>query len=151
MRRKWIVGVVALTAVGGTAVAATSVVGGDSDSVRPDYTTVEVTMDAASATPAGLRARKPKKATVLYFQGSGTVPVAQTGKFIDLRLSTDPASACKRVVTGGAVAENTDVYQQGTAVGPGTGEYHVFLAFDDAGALADFNFVSHLICLKGTK
>jgi hypothetical protein len=151
MRRKWIAGTAVVAVVGATAIAASTVIGGDAGSVRPEYAAHELKLNAVSAEQAGLSAKKAKKAKVLYFQGDGTLPFTSAGPYIDLTLTTSPANACRRVVDGGAVAQSTDVYQQGTSVGPGTGEYHVYLGLDDGATVADTPFFSHLICLKGTK
>jgi hypothetical protein len=159
MSRKWIAATAVAGSVAATAIAA-AVVFGLNQETRPAAATVEVALKADAA-GAGRHARalgaeqakrpkKAKKAKVLYFSGPGQVP-ATVGNFIDLKLTTNPPGACPRVIGGGAIASNTDVYQQGTSVGPDRGEYHVYLAFSDGATPVDFDFASHLICLKGVK
>jgi hypothetical protein len=154
MSRKLIAAAVATVAVGATAIAATAGFGFNV-SERPATATIDVVLEADSAAArasgeTAKRAKKAKKPKVLYFSGPGNVP-ATVGQFVDLRLTTNPPSACPRVVSGGAVAVNTGVFQQGTSVGPGRGEYHVYLAFGDPDSVTSFDFVSHLVCLKGVK
>ena len=101
MRRKWIVGGVALVGVAGAATMASTVFGGGSEP-RTGYAVVDVKMQSV-ASPASLRAKKPKKAkkpTVIYLTGApSTVDSAVIGTNIDVRLFSCPASA--RVVEGG--------------------------------------------------
>ena len=154
MRRKWIVGLAALAVVGATAGMATAVVGGGSEP-RPDYATVNIKMEPTAGT-AGLHAKKKKKKpTMIYLQGpSAPVDVTPsppgTGAYIDVRLSKCPGNS--RVIEGGVVPENVDVYEQGAYL-ESNQVYHVLIGFEDepTGGLVDFNLSSHLTCIKGVK
>ena len=153
MRRKWTASLAGLAAIAATALAAGAVFGDDTDTLPP-YATVEVAMSGPSATPSGpalQRARKVKQPKVLYFGGQGAVDVALTGAYIDVKLTAQPENACPRVIDGGVQVANLDVYQQGSSVGPGPGEYHVLVGFEDGTTPVNFNFTSHLICLKNVK
>jgi len=148
--RKWLAGVVVLAAIGAGAVTASAVIGSGS-SPRPSYAQVDVRMDASSA-PASTRA-KAKKPKVLYLTGGpSTVDTAATGPYVDVRLFSCPGTS--RVIGGGVVPSNTNVFQQGTYT-PNSSEYHVLLGYDDeainAGGATSFTITSHLICLKGAK
>jgi hypothetical protein len=148
MGRKWIVaGAVALAAVGGAATMATSVFGGGSEP-RTGVAVVDVKMKSATS-PATQRPKKAKKPTMLYLRSPAeTVDVAQTGAFIDVRLSRCPGNS--RVVEGGVLPDNTNVYEQGSYL-EDTKSYHVLLAFDDSGPVVNFNFTAHLTCIKGVE
>jgi hypothetical protein len=148
MRRKWIAaGTAAIAAVAGATVMATSVFGGGSES-RAGTAVVDVKMQSP-AEPASLRAKKGKKPTMLYLQTPAqAVDVAQTTGFIDVRLSRCPGKS--RVVEGGVLPDNTNVYEQGSYL-EGTKTYHVLLGFDDTGPVVNFNFTAHLTCIKGVR
>jgi len=138
---------VALTAIGATAVMATNVFGGGSEP-RPEHATVNIKMEP-TAGASGLHAKKAKKPTMLYLQGPpAPVDVATTGRYIDVRLSKCPGNS--RVIEGGVVPENTDVYEQGSYL-ESNKIYHVLIGFDDAATPANFNVSSHLTCIKGVK
>lgn len=153
MPSKRIAGLAGLVAVIAAGFAASAVLGDDPHTLPP-YATVEVEMRGPSATPAGQRlerARRPKKPQVLYFSGQGQVDVAQIGPYVDVELTASPAKACPRVIDGGVRVENLDVYQQGSSVGPGRGQYHVLIGFEDETTPVNFAFTSHLVCLKNVK
>ncbi len=153
MRRKWIAGLAGLAAIAVAALAAGAVFGGGTETL-PAYATVEVEMRGPSATPAGAplqRAKKPKPAKVLYFGGQGAVDVEATGPNVDVKLTAEPEDACPRVLDGGVRVANLDVYQQGSSVGPGLGEYHVLIGFEEGTPPVDFAFTSHLVCLKNVR
>lgn len=152
--RKWIVGIVALAALGAGAVTASAVIGGAGSSPRPEYAQVDVKMGASPA-PASASARraKAKKPKVVYLTGTAkTVDTAVTGPYVDIRLFSCPGNS--RVIGGGVVPSNTNIYQQGSYV-PDRSEYHVLLGYDDeavtGGTATSFTVTSHLICLKGAK
>lgn len=153
MPSKAIAGLVGLLAVIAAGFAATAVLGDDPHTLPP-YATVEVKMSGPSARPAGSsleRAVVRRKPQVLYFAGQGRVDVAQTGPYVDIELTAEPAKACPRVIDGGVRAANLDVYQQGSSVGPGRGEYHVLIGFEEGATQVGFDFTSHLICLKNVR
>jgi hypothetical protein len=150
MRRKWIVGLVALAAAVGTATMATSVFGGGSEP-RTGYNVVEVKMKSAPnpASQRAQKAKKQKKPRMVYLQGpSQLVDVAQTGPYIDVRLSSCPGNS--RVIEGGVVADNVGVFEQGSYV-ESRKTYHVLIGFDPQSAAVNFNLGSHLTCIKGVK
>jgi hypothetical protein len=150
VRSKLIASAAALATIAGGAMAATAVFG-DDNGTRPPYATVEVEMSGPSAAPTGkplARAKKAKKPKVLYFSGQGAVDVAATGPYVDVKLTAKPENACPRVIDGGVQVANLDVYEQGSSVGPGPGEYHVLIAFEDNTPPVNYTFTSHLICLK---
>lgn len=152
MRRKSIASLTGIAAIVATALAATAVLGDDTNTLPP-YSTVEVAMSEPSAAPSGptLQRARVKRAKVLYFGGQGSVDVAATGAYVDVKLTAEPENACPRVIDGGVQVANLDVYQQGSSVGPGRGEYHVLLGFEDGTTPVNFDFTSHLICLKNAK
>lgn len=152
--KKWIVGIVALAALGAGAVTASVVIGAGS-SPRPDYAVVDVKLEAPSAPAPRARRAKAKKPRVVYLTGAATtVDTAVLGSYVDIRLFSCPGSS--RVIGGGVAPSNTDVYQQGSYV-PNSSEYHVLLGYDDEAVEANpsqavpFTITSHLICLKGAK
>ena len=149
--RKWLGGVVVLTAIGVGAVTANAVIGSGS-SPRPSDAQVDVRMDASSA-PAATRRAKATKPKVVYLTGDpSTVDTAATGPYVDVRLFSCPGTS--RVIGGGVVPSNTNVFQQGSYT-PNAREYHVLLGYDDetinAGGATSFTITSHLICLKGAR
>jgi hypothetical protein len=159
MSRKWIGGLVAVAAIGATALAASSVLGaGGSGDPRPAYATVHV--DLSKQAPAAARRsadakgkKKPKKPKVVYLQSPSPQPInpadapAGVGPFIDVKLT-----GCSKVLDGGVVPSRTDVFVQGTYV-KSAGEYHVLIGLDDAGLQnrTPFTITSNLTCIKGTK
>lgn len=155
MRTKAIVGLACLAAAGAAGYAATAVLG-DDDRRLPPAATVEVAMHPAAA-PSSAKARPLERASqkrrpkVLYFNGQGTVDIAQTGPYVDVKLTASSTKACPRVIDGGLQTDNLDVYQQGSSVGPGRGEYHVLVGFEDETTPVNFNFTSHLVCLKNVR
>jgi hypothetical protein len=152
VRSKLIASGAAVAVAASAAFAATAVFGDDND--RLPYTTVEVEMRSPSATPGGApleRAQKAKQPKILYFGGQGAVDVAATGPYVDVKLTAKPEDACPRVVDGGVQVANLDVFQQGSSVGPGPGEYHVLIAFEDETTPVNYTFTSHLVCLKNVR
>jgi hypothetical protein len=143
MRRKLIVGAVALLGVTGAATMATTVFGGGSEP-RASYAETQLKLQPE---PKSQRAKKGKKPTLVYLTG-GPSPVdsAALGPYIDIRLASCPNNA--RVVEGGIVADDLEVVLQGSYVGENRREYHVLIA-DNPSALGPFNITSHLTCLKG--
>jgi hypothetical protein len=153
VRRKWIASLAGLAAIAVAALAAAAGFG-DNTETLPAYATVEVEMHGASATPAGAplqRAKRPKQVKVLYFGGQGAVDVEATGPNVDVKLTAEPEDACPRVLDGGVRVANLDVFQQGSSVGPELGEYHVLIGFEEGATPVDFNFTSHLVCLKNAR
>ena len=153
MRSKLIASGAAVAVAATAAFAATSVFG-EEDAKSLPYTTVEVEMSAPAATPGGpplQRASKARRPKVLYFSGQGAVDVELTGSYVDVKLTAKPENACPRVIGGGIQVANLDVFQQGSSVGPGPGEYHVLAAFEDDTTPVDYTFASHLVCLKNVK
>lgn len=144
--RKWALGLAALAAAALAGLGATAVFGGGGSTGLPGYASVEIDLaPAPSASPAGKQG-KPK---VIYLEGGpSTIDVDTTGPYVDLGLASCPGRS--RVIDGGAVADNTDVYQQGAYVGSRS-DYHVRLGFDDGATPADFEVSSHLICIKGVR
>lgn len=153
MRRKWIAGVVALAAIGGTAAAATSVLGNGADAPsRPDYATVAV--DLSDSQPALARKARGSKPKVVYLKSSSGMSInpadpaaGGVGPFIDVELR-----GCSKVIDGGVFPDSTDVYVQGSYV-ESPSKYHVLIGLDDAAqaAPATFTISSNLTCLKGAK
>jgi hypothetical protein len=159
MSRKWIGGLVAVAAIGATALAASSVLGaGGGADPRPAYATVHV--DLSQQAPATARAsadargkKKPKKPKVVYLQSPSPQPINPAdppvglGPFIDVKLT-----GCSKVIDGGVVPSRTDVFVQGTYV-KSASEYHVLIGIDADHTTdrAPFTITSNLTCLKGTK
>lgn len=142
--RKWALGLAALAAAALAGLGATAVFGGGGSTALPGYASVEINL-APTASPAGKQG-KPK---VVYLEGGpSTIDVDTTGPYVDIGLASCPGHS--RVIDGGAVADNTDVYQQGAYVGSRS-EYHVRLGFDDETTPVDFEVSSHLICIKGVR
>jgi hypothetical protein len=153
MSRRWIAGLATVAAVGGAAVAVAS--GGNTDDGgRPTYATVSIDLSGATATTKrGISGTtKPR---VVYLQGPAEpinpAPIAAggIGPYIDVKLT-----GCTKVIDGGVVPDNTDVYLQGSYV-KSKSEYHVLIGLDDE-AVSDpapdaFTVRSNLTCLKGVK
>jgi hypothetical protein len=156
MSRKWIVGLVALVAVGGTAFAAGTAFSTGTDAGR-HYS--PVTVDLSKDAGATARAKggiggggKPKKPKLLYLQSDTptTIDTNALGPYVDLALS-----GCAKVVNGGVFPRaNTDVYVQGSYTAA-PNEYHVLIGLDDAAAGTSPRPViqvdTSLTCLKGVK
>lgn len=153
MSRKWIAGLVALAALGGTAFA-TSAVLSSGAGARPAYATVAVDLSRAAPATARANANAPSsKPKVVYLQSSDPTtinpapPPTGTGAFVDVKLT-----GCSKVVDGGVVPSDTNVYVQGSYV-KSRSEYHVLIGLDDAAqaAPAQFTITSYLTCLKGAR
>ncbi len=149
--KKRLLGLIAVTVIGVGAVT-TSVVIGSGSSPRPSYAQVDVEMDVSS-TADSARLAKTKKPQVVYLTGAAsTIDTATTGPYVDVRLFSCPGTS--RVIGGGVVPSNTNVYQQGSYT-PNPSEYHILLGYDDeaiaSGGATSFTITSHLICLKGAR
>lgn len=153
MRRKWIAGVVALAAVGGTAAAATSVLGnGGEPPSRPDYATVAVDLGGAQPPHARQAKAVSTKPKVLYLKSRSQITinpadptVGGVGRYIDVKLT-----GCSKVIDGGVFPSSTDVYMQGSYV-KSPSEYHVLIGLDDTAPTTPFTITSNLTCLKGAR
>lgn len=152
MKSRLIVGVVALCAVSGAAIAVTLAVGDEAAvAERPDYARVDV-----RAEPVAAQRGKPERTRavrVLYLRGDPTpIDIAATGPYIDVRIASCPGRS--RVVDGGVLPSDTNVYEQASYV-EGRRAYHVRIGYDDeaiaAGAAGSFQISSHLTCLKGVR
>lgn len=153
MRKRLIVAAAALAATGGGYAAATGI-GSDSSVTAPEVGELRVELTERAAREPGLAA-KARKPRIIYLQGQSAVNSADpnVGPYVDVKLSAPVCKGKGRVLGGGVVAANTDVFQQGSYVVPRKGEYHVLLGFDDAAASAPvaYDITSHLICAKGFK
>jgi ABC-type transport system substrate-binding protein len=156
MSRKWIAGLVALAAVGGTAVAATAALSTGADTRPPTATvTVDLSDERANARPkGGIGGGSTKKPRLVYLQSSTpeTINPADpaaggVGPYIDVKLT-----GCAKVIDGGVVPSRFDVYQQGSYV-KSPSEYHVLISLDNEalGNRTPFTITSNLTCLKGVK
>ena len=151
MSRKWIAALVALAAVAGGALAATSAFSTGTNARPP---TANVTVDLSKAQrETGARATK-KKPRIVYLQSSTpkTINPADPaaggiGPYIDVKLT-----GCAKVLDGGVNPSRFDVYMQGSYVASPS-EYHVLLALDNEalGNRTPFTITSNLTCLKGVK
>jgi hypothetical protein len=150
MRKKWILGTVALTAVAGTAFGAATVFGGGSEE-RPAYATVELKVRPTpqTARPQAEKARKRRKPTIGYFVApTATVDSAVTGRSIDIEIGPCPGN--RRVIEGGIVASDLSVDMQGTFVDPRARTYHVLIEDEDA-IVGPFRVDAQLTCMKGIR
>jgi hypothetical protein len=149
------IGLVAVLAIGATALAVAS--GDRGNSPRPAYATVTVDLGHAQRTAARQRGglgSTTKKPRVVYLQGGTPVTInpadqaaGGVGPDIDVKLT-----GCSKVIDGGVVPSRLDVFVQGNYV-KSPGEYHVLIGIDPD-RLADrtpFTITSNLTCLKGVK
>jgi hypothetical protein len=154
MRRKWIVGLVALMALGGTAVAAASAVdGGGGGSDAYGRVTVNLGGDAQAAARPDAASKRKAKPSVTYLRSSTpqTVDVGLTGPHIQIDLRQCPKGS--KVVDGGVRPSNTNVFVQGSEV-ISKRAYRVLIGFNaPEGDLVVQNFTvtSHLTCIAGVK
>lgn len=150
MRRNLIAGTAALAMVG-AGVGAATVIGSDSSVTAPGVQQVRVELSERSAGSRALagKAGKPK---IIYLRGSNTIDPA-IGAYVDVTLSSPACKGKGRLLDGGVAAADTNVFQQGTYIVPGKGEYHVLLGFDDAASEAPvaYEIATHLICAKGVR
>ncbi len=153
MSRKWITGLVALTAVAGTAFAAASALSTGTHS-RPPTATVSVDLSKANAgSKRGASGGTTKKPKIVYLESSTPTtinpapPPAGIGPNVDVKLT-----GCSKVIDGGVVPSRFDVYQQGSYV-KSKGEYHVLISVDSetTGNMTPFTIATNLTCLKGVK
>jgi hypothetical protein len=144
--------------VAGVAIAATSVLGSDDHTPTYGKLTIDLSKDRAPHGGAGggnggggnggSTTTKPR---VVYLKSGETQvdPVAIGTPYLDIKLT-----GCRKVVDGGILTQNHDIYVQGSYVA-NPGEYHVRIGFDDgavaAGQVQPFTITSHLTCLKGVK
>ena len=154
MRRKWIVGLVALVALGGTAVAAASAFDG-SDGGRDAYGRATVNLGGNASAAARPEAAKKGKAkpSVTYLRSSTpqTVDVTATGPHIQIDLRQCPKGS--KVIDGGVRPSNTNVFVQGSEV-ISKRAYRVLIGFDDLDPsvpVVNFTVNSHLTCIAGVK
>jgi hypothetical protein len=152
MRRKWIAGVAALAAIGGTTMAAASVIDNGAEPLgRPGHSTVTVDLSRERPAPAS-RAKPGSKSKVVYLKSTTSDPISTAdvsagglGPYISIKLK-----GCKKVIDGGVVPSDPDIYLQGSWV-KSPRVYEVLVGLDD-NALAErptFTFGSFLTCLKG--
>ena len=156
MRTKLIAVATTLTAAAaiGFALASTS---STASETPPDYTHLTIDLSGATRTKALAKPApgSPKKAEVVYLQGSATTidpsdPPVGLSPFVDVKLT-----GCSKVIDGGVVPKNTtDLFIQGSYV-KNSKQYHVLIALDDGAASAPtptpFTITSNLTCLKGVK
>ncbi len=150
----------ATLAVAGTgaavAIAATSVLGSDDHAPAYGKLSIDLSKDRAGSRGGGgggggggrHASTKPR---VVYLKSGETQvdPIAIGTPYLDIKLT-----GCSKVVDGGILTQNHDIYVQGSYVAS-PGEYHVRIGFDDgavaAGQVQPFTITSHLTCLKGVK
>jgi hypothetical protein len=157
MSRKWIAGLVALAAIGGTAFAAASALNTGSGP-RPAYATF--TVDLSDAQPTVARAKAgiggPSGPQLVYLESSTPTTINPAdraaggiGPYVDVRLK-----GCSKVVSGGVVPLSTDVFVQGSYV-QSPSKFHVLIGLDDAAVAASprapFQINTNLTCLQGVK
>jgi hypothetical protein len=157
MSRKWIAGLVALAAVGGTAFAAASALS-TGEGARPAYATVNV--DLSDAQPTAARAKggigHSSGPQLVYLESSTPTTINPAdpagggiGPYIDVRLK-----GCSKVISGGVVPQSTDVFVQGSYV-ESPSKFHVLIGLDDAAVAVSprtpFQIDTNLTCLKGVK
>jgi hypothetical protein len=141
----------ATAAVAGTAaavaIAATSVLGSDEHTPAYGKLAIDLSKDRVHHAGGGGSSSKPK---VIYLKSGETQvdPVAIGTPYLDIKLT-----GCRKVVDGGILTQDHDIYVQGSYVA-NPGEYHVRIGFDDnavAAGVHAFTITSHLTCLKGVK
>ena len=154
MRRKWIVGLVALLALGGTAVAAASAFDGVAGG-RDSYGRVTVDLGGHASQVARADAAKKGKAkpSILYLRSSTpqAVDVAATGPHIQIDLRQCPKGT--KVIDGGVRPSNTNVFVQGNEV-ISKRSYRVLVGFnapENDPLVQNFSVTSHLTCIGGVK
>jgi hypothetical protein len=141
----------ATIAVAGTVaavtIAATSVLGSDDQTPAYGRLSIDLSKDRVHHGNGGNTGSKPK---VVYLKSGETEvdPVAIGTPYLDIKLT-----GCRKVVDGGILTQDHDIYVQGSYVAS-PGEYHVRIGFDDnavAAGVHAFTITSHLTCLKGVK
>lgn len=146
--RKWTAGLAAGGAIAIAGIAAGSVLGAGEPQPSVGKVSIELHKPAGGA---GRKAPAPPKPRVVYLKSGQTNvdPVAIGTPYLDIKLT-----GCSKVIDGGVLPQNTNVYVQGTFV-QDPGEYHVLIGFDDEaianGQVAPFTITSHLTCLKGAR
>ena len=133
------VGAVAVVAIG-----ATNVLGSDEHTPTYGKLSFDLSKDRVHHASSG---SKPK---VVYLKSGETTvdPVAIGTPYLDIKLT-----GCRKVVDGGILTQDHDIYVQGSYVA-NPGEYHVRIGFDDnavAAGVHAFTITSHLTCMKGVK
>jgi hypothetical protein len=138
-------------AVAAVAIAATSVLGSNEHTPVYGKLAIDLSKDrvhhAGGGGGGGGSSSKPK---VVYLKSGETQvdPVAIGTPYLDIKLT-----GCRKVVDGGILTQDHDIYVQGSYVAS-PGEYHVRIGFDDnavAAGVHAFTITSHLTCLKGVK
>ena len=157
MSRKWIAGLVALVAVGGTAIGVASAVGTEAETApRPTTLTVDLSGERSNARAKGGPGGSTAKPKVVYLASStpttiNTADPAEggVGPYIDLALT-----GCSKVIDGGVKPRNLDVYVQGSYP-ESKSKYHVLIGLDDTAAgttpRPTIQVDTYLTCLKGVK
>lgn len=140
-----VAGAAALAVVG---IGAASVLGAGEEAPRYGKLAIDLSESKASKAQGG-QGRPPKPKVVYLKSGETVVDPAVIGTpYIDITLT-----GCRKVIDGGVVTQDHDIYVQGSFVA-NPGEYHVRIGFDDAAVAAGvhpFTITSHLTCLKGVK
>jgi hypothetical protein len=131
------------------AVAATSGLGAGAGDNPPRWGKVTIDLSKSAPNQGGGGTRKPKEPRIVYLKSGDTLvdPVAIGTPYINIQLT-----GCRKVIDGGIVTQDHDIYVQGSDV-VNPGRYDVRIGFDDAAAasLHPFTITSHLTCLKGVK
>ena len=133
-------------AVGAVAIGATNVLGSDDQTTTYGKVSIDLSKDRVHQA-GGNSSSKPK---VVYLKSGETTvdPVAIGTPYLDIKLT-----GCRKVVDGGILTQDHDIYVQGSYVA-NPGEYHVRIGFDDnavAAGVHAFTITSHLTCMKGVK
>ena len=145
--RTLVAGLVAAGTLAAVAVAATSVLGSDEHAPTYGKLSIDLSKDRVGHKGGANASSKPK---VVYLKSGETQvdPVAIGTPYLDIKLT-----GCRKVVDGGILTQDHDIYVQGSYVAS-PGEYHVRIGFDDnavAAGVHPFTITSHLTCLKGVK
>ena len=143
-KRSWMAALAGVAALAAVAVGAASVLGAGDEPPRYGKLAIDLSNDRAKA-----QGNNPR---VIYLKSGETLvdPTApEIGTpYLDIKLT-----GCRKVIDGGVLTQNHDIYVQGSYVA-NPGEYHVRIGFDDAAVAAGvhpFTITSHLTCLKGLK
>jgi hypothetical protein len=147
--RIWAATVVAAGTVGAVAIAATNVLGSEDPPPAYGKLAIDLSKDRAPGGGGGGQATSSKPRIVYLKSGETQVdPIAIGTPYLDIKLT-----GCRKVVDGGILTQDHDIYVQGSYVAS-PGEYHVRIGFDDqavATGVHPFTITSHLTCLKGVK
>lgn len=142
----------AALALGGAGAGAATVIGSADSVTAPEVQRIHVELTERATDGAPALAAKGRRPKIVYLQGESTIDPS-VGAYADVTLFSRACRGRGRLLGGGAVADNADVFQQGTYIVPKKGEYHVVLGFDDAAAEspASYEIASHLICARGVR